>query len=312
MSNVPNEPPNEVERRREHRENRIHLLAILSFFTGLSPAASSALGFPALSNIWSILGLAIAAVAFGAIFYFDEAGVRVSSLVDTVRVAAPGRVKIQLPRKERLLRRAAIISIIFGAGAWIGSSAHNTYLLAVYGTLGDLAIGPGKTNDPAVIALRKDNFQDICFYTHATFNVRNATTSDVKVGLISSSLDLSDNADSTIFVHRNPGDITSTFASVSGVELITGSGDTWEKDFDTIKDHLTTLRRGENKDITIYQQRDDTGQPQTCTPDPDGKVAQNYNGSAIRIAGEFAMVWPNGTWRRESFDVDEPARIVKQ
>lgn len=301
-------PTTELDGIKARRDTRDELLRWLSFFSGLIPVFTAALGFSPLANIWTFLVLIVGfALVLALIWahYREKGIVRKHAAVGT---AGPETVTRPLPRRQRSLQSAAIVALIFGTGAWVGSSGRNVYLLAAYGTLGDLAIGPGRNSaSPAVISLRKDRNQ-VCFFTTATFNVRNATSTDVVVGILSHTLTLTDDANAPIFSRRSPQDITLSQAGVSGVTLIKGTAEQWPKNMEDIKSHLTTLRRGDNIDATIYQNRvyDDN-----CIPDPDGKVSQNYKASTVRISGELVIVLPDGSWRRESLGVSEAAHVEK-
>ena len=160
---------------------------------------------------------------------------------------------------------------------------------------------------PAVISLRKDGGL-VCFYTTASFNVRNARSEDISFGVVSSSLSLSDDTNAPVFAVRNLGDITVSSGGVSGARLITGTPSDWPKTIEAVKGALTTLRRGEARDVTVFQNRDYNN---NCVADPDGKQAQNYQGSTVKISGEIVMAMPDGTWKGESFGLSEPAKVVK-
>lgn len=292
----------DYERAARRRADRDEMRNWITLVIGLIPAFVAAFGFSPLTRIWSVLALLTALILVLAGSWWHHRGATFKSFMSVPSTGVGAK-------RSAFAYWAAVIGLIFGAGAWVGSSGRDTFLYLMYGSLGDLAISPA--NDiatPAVISLRKDT-GIVCFFTTASFNVRNTRSEDVSMGVVSSSLSLSDDTNAPIFAARSLADITQTSGGVSGVRLITGTPNDWPRTIDTIKSNFTTLRRGEAKDITVFQNRDYNT---TCLADPDGSLAKNYQASTVKISGEIVMTLPDGTWREESFGLSEPVKVVRQ
>ena len=294
-----------IKRRRDSRDE---VRNWVSAFAGLIPLFTSAMGFSPFVKIWSFVALlfAIVLVALGS--WWHHRGGRLDDLPGALANAAGRGDTPAVARRRKLAHTVAIFALVFGLGSWMGASGRDALTLLVYGTLGDLAVSqPSDMAEPASIALRKDG-GFTCFYTKATFNLRNATSVDLKVGVISHTVSLSDNSNSPLFSTRYPQDVSATAAGVSGLTLIKGTPEAWPAKVDSFKDQLTTLRRGTNVDVTVFQNKDGAT---ACVPDGDGMIMKNYKGSTAQVSGEVVMVFPDGTWKRQTFNVNEPARIEK-
>ena len=299
----PVDPQKEAqETRRKNREEVQKWIAVaLPTITVLT----TVLGFSPLAKIWSALFLII---GFGLATYlivWHHRGGDVA--IPTGFLNRPDKA---LPSgRARFLNSAMIVALIFGAGAWVGSSARDAITLLMYGSLGDLATGSAlHTTDPATIQLR-ENGGYVCYYTKVTFNIRNATATDLLVGILSETIAMSDDTNSPIFSTRYPQDITQTGAGVSAIALVTGKTSALEDNINQIKSSLTTLRRGTSTDVTVFQNQDGTN---TCLPDPNRTLFKSYNGKTARASGEVLMVFPDGTFRRQGVSSGDLTTLVSK
>ncbi len=254
-------------------------------------------------RVFSILFLLLAFVVIIVAVVMHHHGSGGSFLVrlKSIRVPTAGRTG--------LLYAFSGAFLLFCSGAWFGASARNAVTLLVYGSLSDLTVGPARNVDPpAVISLRRDN-NLVCFYTAATFFIRNATSSTISVGLISNTVGMQDNTNAPIFVMRYTQDITATGANVSGLQLVKGTAENWYADIGSKANQLTSFRPGEGRDVTIVQTRDFNN---NCLGDPDGAVEKNYAGSTVHVSGEVVIIFPDGQWERQGIDSgDMNARVER-
>ena len=300
--------PNDLERMKSRRETQDNIRNWLTFVLGgVVPVLGAALGFSPLVKIWTFVPLLAATVLLLVTVWLHGTGRKPFPTSGGTGAIGRGISTSPFSRRSRFVQGVAVIALIFGGGAWVGSSGRDAFTLAMYGSLGDLAITPGRNmSDPAVISLRTEG-NIVCFYTSATFNVRNATSNDVLIGAISTSLAMSADANAPIFLNRNLPDITQGNAGISGVALIKGKLSDWSKD-PSIKTHLTTLRRGTDINVTLFQNRNGN---ETCLYNQDNKTVDDFKATTVNVSGELVMIPPDGVLRQENIGANLPVKVAK-
>ncbi len=278
---------------------------IWTVFIGISSAfipLASLLGTSPIAKVWSGLFLVLAAfIIFSAIWVHHRGeGIKELFRIFTLQGFAAAR-------KTRLLYAISVIVIIFCTGIWFGASGRNAISLLINGNLDDLSIRPAKgVSEAAIITLRRE-YSMVCFSTRIIFDVSNVSGQELLIGLISNTVSMTDNVNSPLFSSNYPADITSSGASVSGVQLVKGSAETWYDKIEQKKGLLSSLHPGSVARVAVSQNRNGN---LTCVSDLDGSALRNYRGSVVRLFGEFLIVYPDGSWKRQNINFGDVQALV--
>ena len=288
------------------REFRKEIVAAAGVMISLLAPLTSALGYSPLANIWSGIAVVVGAIIVVAAIWIHDRGADVSG--DRVgRWGALYRWGVVLNRPFYLL---AIALLLLVCGAWLEANAGNALTLAFYGSLNDIDVRrPSGVADPATITLRRYG-QSTCFFTQANFDLRNATSGDIYVGLISASLDMQDNANAPVLIPHNSPDIRGQNAFLSGIAILTGPAEGWAGKLSQSKEQLTFLRPGQTTRVTVRQEE---WSQKNCLSDPNGSIMKDYKGNQVRVTAGIAILRPNGSVQRQDISTgDMPANVQRQ
>lgn len=287
---------------KSRREFRQEIWTVASgILTAFVPVVSLLNASP-VAKVWSGLLLILAVLIVFTTIWIHHRGEGIETLlrVFTWRDFAAAR-------KLRILYATSVIAIIFCSGIWFGANGRNAFSLLFYGSLDDLAIRPTKgPSEAAIITLRRE-YNMACFSTRIMFDVSNVSGQELLIGLISSTVSMTDNVNSPLFSSSHPSDITYSGASVSGIQLVKGTTETWYDKIEQRKGLLSSLHPGSVTRVAVSQNRIAN---LTCVSDLDGSVLRNYKGSVVRFFGELLVVYPDGSWKRQNINFGDVQALI--
>ena len=290
------------DKQKAKRESRQEVWIIVSGLSSAFIPMASLLGASTVAKLWSGLFLILAAfIVLSTVWIHHRGeGLRIILNVFTLR-------NLAAERKLRILYVASLVAIIFCSGVWVGASGRNAFSLLLYGSLNDLDIEPARgVSEAAIITLRRE-YNVVCFNTRIMFDIANTTGQDLLIGLISNTVSMTDNLNSPLFSNNYPSDITSSGASVSGIQLVKGSAENWYDRIEQKKGLLTSLRPGSMTRVAVSQNRNGNS---NCISDLDGSALRNYKGSVVRFFGELLVVYPDWSWKRQNINFGDVQALI--
>lgn len=287
---------------KSRRETRQEIWTVVSGLLNAFIPLASLLGASPIAKVWSGLLLIPAALIIFLTIWIHHRGEGIKTLLRIFTWQG-----FAAARKTRMLYATSIFITIFCAGIWFGASGRNAVSLLFYGNLDDLSIRPAKgVSEAAIITLRRE-YNMVCFSTRIMFDVSNVSGQELLIGLISNTVSMTDNVNSPLFSSNYPADITSSGASVSGVQLVKGSAETWYDKIEQKKGLLSSLHPGSVARVAVSQNRNGNF---TCVSDLDGSALRNYRGSVVRLFGEFLVVYPDGSWKRQNINFGDVQALI--
>ena len=292
--------------RANRRELRKEFIALAAPFIGLISLLGNILGYSALANIWSGIALLAGGLLICMAIVLHDRGA--SGLISR-NYPSPllTRFSTTIARPPYLLSVVALLLIV---GAWLEANLGNIVKITLYGGINDLDVrSPANVAEPATIALRR-NGSSTCFFTQATFDLKNATSASMRVGLISASLDMQDNANAPVLVGHNLADVRSQNEFLSGIAVVTGAAEGWVAKISQDKEQLTFLGSGQTVRITVRQE-DFFGHE--CVNDANATLYKTYSGNVVRVTAGIAIIRGNGSIERQDISSgDLPAKVQRQ
>ena len=281
--------------RAHRRELRQDIMAGAGVIISLFAPLTSALGFSPLANIWSGLAIVLGAIVVLTAIILHDRGMAARRREGVVPERRRGLGAVFLQPMYLL----CATTLVLVAGVWLGVNLRNVLALTFHGALSDLDVRPPPgMSQPAVVALRR-SYQNTCFLTQATVDLRNATGSELRVGLISASLDLRHGGNEPLLAGRNNPDIRSQNTFLSGIALLTGPEDNWLAKVNQNAQQLSVLRPGQTTQIAVRQE--DYG-GRTCINDPNASLYKSFDDSAVRLTAGIAVLRPDGSVQRQDIN----------
>lgn len=287
---------------KSRREIRQEIWTVSSGLLSAFIPLASLLGASPIAKVWSGLLLILAALIIFFTIWTHHRGEGIRTLLRIFTWQG-----FAAARKTRLLYATSVFVTIFCTGIWFGASGRNALSLLFHGNLDDLAIRPAKgPSEAAIITIKRDR-NVACFSTRVMFDVSNVSGQELLIGLIGNTVSMTDNVNSPLFSSNYPSDITSSGASVSGIQLVKGSAETWYDKIEQKKGLLSSLHPGSVTRVAVSQNRNGSN---TCVSDLDGSVLRNYKGSVVRFFGELLVVYPDGSWKRQNINFGDVQALI--